>query len=430
MFNAVLPPTRVLVASMIGTTIEYCDFWLFATAAVLVFPNLFFPASSPDGAMLQSMATFGVAFLARPVGAMAFGHFGDRIGRKATLAGALVIMGVSTTLIGLLPGYASIGVAAPVLLTLCRLGQGLGVGGEWGGAALLATENAPPGRQCWYGCFAQLGEPLGFCLANGVLLLLTVMMDDSAFLRWGWRIPFIASAALVMFGLYVRLNLEETPAFTRIQAQNHVRRVPLLAILRDHPGAMLTGALGLTAAFALACLISVFSLGWGTAHHIAPHHTLLSILLLGRIIYAFVIPAAAWLSDRHGNWPIMIGANLAIAAFGFFTASGLGSGNLWLLGVYLTGGLMLVGCIAGPLAGALAAMYPAEVRYTGVSLSLNLGGVLGGAMTPYVATFVAGRHGLPAVGWCLTITALVSAAAFAVAARKSPVCDALAPAET
>jgi len=428
--NAVLPPTRVLVASMVGTTIEFFDFWLFATAAVLVFPKLFFPTSSPDGAMLQSMATFGVVFLARPVGAMAFGHFGDRVGRKVTLAGALVIMGVSTTLIGLLPGYASIGVAAPLLLTLFRLGQGLGVGGEWGGAALLAIENAPPGRQCWYGCFSQLGEPLGFCLANGVLLLLTVMMKDSEFARWGWRIPFIASAALVMFGLYIRLNLEETPAFTRIQAQNHVRRVPLLATLREYPGAVLTGALGLTAPFALACLTSVFSLSWLTTHHIAPHHTLLIMLLLAKVAYAVAIPVAAWLSDRHGSRSVMISANLAIAVFGFFTASGLGSGNLWLIGLYLGGGLMLVGCVAGPLAGTIAAMYPAEVRFTGVALSINLGGMLGGTMTPYVATVVANRHGLPAVGWCLTLTALVSAAAFAVATRQSPVCDALTPAET
>jgi len=427
--NAVLPPTRLLVASMVGTTIEYFDFWLFATAAVLVFPKLFFPASSPDGAMLQSMAAFGVAFLARPVGAAAFGHFGDRIGRKATLAGALVIMGVSTTSIGLLPGYDSIGAAAPLLLTLCRLGQGLGVGGEWGGAALLTTENAPPNRRFLYGCFAQLGAPLGFCLANSVLLLLAAVMDESQFLRWGWRIPFMASAALVMFGLYIRLNLEETPAFAQARAQNHIKRVPLLAIIRDYPGAMLTGSLGLTAAFALACLTSVFSLSWLTTHHGAPHHTLLVMLMLGKLVFAIAIPVAAWFSDRNGGWPMMIGANLAIAAFGFFTAAGLGSGNLWLTGLYVAGGLMLVGVAVGPVAGAFAAMYPAEVRYTGIALSLNLGGVLGGTLTPYVATFVANRHGLPAVGWCLTITALVSAAAFAVAARQRAACNTLAPAE-
>src|SRR5512134_1979945 len=208
-------PRQVLVASLVGTAIEFFDFYIYATAAVLVFPRLFFPASDPTSATLNSLATFGIAFLARPIGSALFGHFGDRSGRKTTLVAALLTMGVSTVAIGLLPSYASIGVAAPVLLALCRFGQGLGLGGEWGGAVLLAVENAPPGRRAWYGMFPQLGAPVGFFFSGGVFLLLSELLTDEQFFSFGWRIPFLASAALVLVGLYVRLTITETPAFRR-----------------------------------------------------------------------------------------------------------------------------------------------------------------------------------------------------------------------
>src|SRR5271165_2094149 len=198
-------PTRVLIASLIGTTIEFFDFYIYATAAVLVFPRLFFPASDPTSAMLQSFATFSIAFFARPVGAALFGHFGDRVGRKATLIAALMTMGLSTVVIGLLPGYASIGVVAPLLLALCRFGQGLGLGGEWGGAVLLATENAPPDRRTWYAMFPQLGAPIGFILSAGSFLVLTETVSEAGFFAWAWRVPFLASVLLVIVGLYVRL---------------------------------------------------------------------------------------------------------------------------------------------------------------------------------------------------------------------------------
>src|SRR5688572_22039139 len=206
---------RVLFASLIGTTIEFFDFYIYGTAAVLVFPQLFFPPGNPTTATLQSLATFALAFFARPVGSAVFGHFGDRIGRKATLVAALLTMGISTVAIGLLPTYASLGVLAPALLALCRFGQGFGLGGEWGGAVLLAIENAPPKKRAWYGMFPQLGAPLGFILSTGIFVLLTETLNDAQFLAWGWRIPFLASAALVLVGLYVRLQLTETPAFQR-----------------------------------------------------------------------------------------------------------------------------------------------------------------------------------------------------------------------
>ncbi|HEX8479234.1 MAG TPA: MFS transporter, partial [Telluria sp.] len=226
--------STVLFASLIGTTIEFFDFYIYANAAVLVFPRLFFPAGDASAAMLQSLATFAIAFIARPIGSAVFGHFGDRIGRKATLVAALMTMGVSTVLIGCLPTYASIGTWAPLLLALCRFGQGLGLGGEWGGAVLLATENAPPGKRAWYGMFPQLGAPIGFFLAGGSFLLLSTYLSDEEFFSYGWRIPFLASAVLVGIGLYIRLKLTETPAFQNVIDRNERVKVPVVTVLRDH----------------------------------------------------------------------------------------------------------------------------------------------------------------------------------------------------
>src|SRR6188474_1932475 len=223
-------PAQVLFASLIGTTIEFFDFYIYATAAVLVFPRLFFPSSDPTSAVLASLATFAIAFLARPIGSALFGHFGDRIGRKTTLVAALLTMGVSTVAIGLLPTYSSIGVAAPLLLALCRFGQGLGLGGEWGGAVLLAIENAPPGKRAWYGMFPQLGAPLGFFFSGGVFLLLSALLDDEQFFQFGWRIPFLASAALVAVGLYVRLTITETPIFRNAVHRSGPVKVPILNV--------------------------------------------------------------------------------------------------------------------------------------------------------------------------------------------------------
>src|SRR5690606_17580302 len=217
-------PRRILFASLVGTAIEFFDFYIYGTAAVLVFPKLFFPAGDPAAATLASLATFAIAFFARPVGAALFGHFGDRVGRKATLVAALLTMGLSTVVIGVLPTYAQIGIAAPLLLALCRFGQGLGLGGEWGGAVLLATENAPPGKRAWYGMFPQLGAPIGFICSGGIFLILSRALSDEQFFAWGWRIPFLASAALVIVGLWVRLRISETPAFQKaLEQQERVR---------------------------------------------------------------------------------------------------------------------------------------------------------------------------------------------------------------
>jgi len=240
---------KILMASMIGTMIEYFDFYIYSTAAVLVFPKLFFPNSSPNAAVLESLATFALAFFARPLGAALFGHFGDRIGRKATLVAALLTMGPSTVAIGLLPGYESIGILAPLLLALFRFGQGLGLGGEWGGAVLLATENAPPGKKAWFGMFPQLGAPLGFILSNGSFILLSNYMSNDEFLAWGWRIPFLASALLVFVGLYVRLNIEETPDFRKVLESREQVKVPMLTVFTKHTSMLVLGSLAATTTY-------------------------------------------------------------------------------------------------------------------------------------------------------------------------------------
>src|SRR5437660_7723182 len=262
--NAVNTPAQVLFASLIGTTIEFFDFYIYATAAVLVFPRLFFPASDPASATLASLATFAIAFLARPIGSALFGHFGDRVGRKVTLVAALLTMGVSTVTIGVLPTYASIGLAAPLMLAICRFGQGLGLGGEWGGAVLLAIENAPPGRRAWYGMFPQLGAPVGFLFSGGVFLVLSAWLTDDQFFAFGWRLPFLASAALVLVGLYVRLAITETPVFRDAASRRERVKLPMLTVVRHYPRPLLLGILIALATFVLFYLITVFALAWGT----------------------------------------------------------------------------------------------------------------------------------------------------------------------
>jgi metabolite-proton symporter len=399
---------RVLFASLVGTTIEFFDFYIFATAAVLVFPRLFFPAGDEASAMLQSLATYAVAFFARPVGSALFGHYGDRIGRKATLVAALLTMGLSTVVIGLLPTYASIGLAAPLLLALCRMGQGIGLGGEWGGAVLLATENAPPGRQGWYGMFPQLGAPLGFLLATGSFLLLTALLDDADFLAWGWRIPFVASAVLVFVGLYVRLRLTETPAFQRAVERSEVVRVPMLEVCVRHTGPLLLGTLAAIAVFVLFSLMTVFTLAHGTRVLGFERGHFLLLQMTGVLAFGITIPLSALLADRFGLRPTIGWSMLAVALYGLAFPALFGAGTDAGALVTLSLGLALMGLIYAPLGTALGALFPTAVRYTGTSLAFNLAGILGGSATPYIATSLAARHGLGAVGLFLSAAASVA----------------------
>ena len=401
-------PQRVLFASLIGTTIEFFDFYIYATAAVLVFPKLFFPTSDAGAATLQSFATFALAFFARPIGSAVFGHFGDRIGRKATLVAALLTMGLSTVLIGLLPTYTQLGVLAPLLLALLRLGQGLGLGGEWGGAVLLATENAPPGKHALYGMFPQLGAPLGFICSSGTFLWLTTRLSDTQLLTWGWRVPFLASALLVFVGLYVRLRLAETPAFQLAIENNERVRVPMFAVIRQHGGTLILGMFAATATFVVFYIMTVFALSWGTSKLGYPRPHFLIMQMIGVLFFAATIPISALIADRLGRLEVLIVSTVAIIVFGLLLAPLLGSGTATGALSFLGLGLALMGFTYGPLGTALAELFPTAIRYTGASLTFNLAGIVGASVTPYIATSLAQTYGLASVGYYLSGAGIVS----------------------
>jgi metabolite-proton symporter len=401
---AINRPGHVLVASLIGTTIEFFDFYIYATAAVLVFPKLFFPASDPAAATLASLATFAIAFLARPFGSALFGHFGDRVGRKTTLVAALLTMGISTVTIGALPTYVTIGVAAPLLLALCRFGQGLGLGGEWGGAVLLAIENAPPGKRAWYGMFPQLGAPIGFLFSGGVFLALSRWLTDEQFFAFGWRIPFLASAALVLVGLYMRLTIAETPVFR--DALGRRERVPMLVVFRDHRRTLLVGTLVSLATFVLFYLMTVFALSWGTSALGYSREKFLVMQLFGILFFALAIPIGAVMAERGRRRTLLL-VTSGIGAFGLVLAPMLLAGTIGAV-MTLVVGLFLMGLTYGPLGTVLSELFPTSVRYTGSSLTFNFAGIFGASLAPYVATWLARTYGLQYVGYYLSASAVLT----------------------
>jgi len=399
-------PAQVLFASVIGTTIEFFDFYIYATAAVLVFPALFFPSSDPASGRLASLATFAIAFLARPIGSALFGHFGDRVGRKTTLVAALLTMGLSTVTIGLLPTYATIGIAAPLLLAICRFGQGLGLGGEWGGAVLLAVENAPPGQRAWYGMFPLLGAPIGFLFSGGVFLILSVWLRDGSFFSFGWRLPFLSSAALVVFGLYVRLTIAETPVFREAMTRHERVKLPMLAVLRDHPVTVVRGVLVALSAYMIFYLMTVFALSWGTSALGFSRDAFLVMQLFAILFFALTIPVSAVLAET-GRRRTLMWVNLAIAAFGAILGPLFGAGTTGAM-VMLVIGMALVGLVFGPLGTVLSELFPTPVRYSGSSLTYNLAGVFGASLAPFAATYLATTYGLQYVGYYLSAGALLS----------------------
>jgi metabolite-proton symporter len=399
-------PSQVLFASLIGTTIEFFDFYIYATAAVLVFPSLFFPASDPAAAMLASLATFGIAFLARPLGSALFGHFGDRIGRKTTLVIALLTMGVSTVAIGALPTYRAIGFAAPLLLALCRFGQGLGLGGEWGGAVLLAIENAPPKKRAWYGMFPQLGAPLGFFLSGGVFLLLSHSLTEKQFFAFGWRLPFLASAVLVFLGLYVRLTITETPVFQQALNRGEQVKLPMMVVIRDHTRTLVAGILLCLATFVLFYLVTVFALSWGTSVLGYSRGKFLLMQLFDISFFALTIPISAVLAER-GRRRLMLWVTASIGIFGLVMAPIFVAGTTGAV-VMMAVGLALMGLTYGPLGTVLSELFPTPVRYTGSSLAFNFAGILGASLAPYIATWLAKTYGLPYAGYYLSASAVLT----------------------
>jgi metabolite-proton symporter len=398
---------RVLAASLAGTTIEFFDFYIYANAAILVFPKLFFPKSDPNTAVLESLATFALAFLARPIGSALFGHFGDRIGRKATLVASLLTMGISTVCIGLLPSYAAIGVLAPALLALFRFGQGLGLGGEWGGAVLLATENATPKQRAWFGMFPQLGAPLGLILAGATYLLIAHVFDEAQLFTWGWRLPFIVSAVLIMIGLYVRLKINETPAFQRTLDNHQRESVPLASLFRRHFKPLVLGTFIAFIIFVLFYLLAVFSFNWGMKGLGYSRNEMLVVQIVGAVAFGLTIPWSAIWADRWGRRKTAIGINVLILLFGLVMTPLFQSGTV---GVYLMFiiGFALSGINYGPLGTMLSELFPTAVRYTGSSVAFNLAGILGGSLAPYFATWLAARHGLYTVGLYLSGAAVIS----------------------
>lgn len=418
--------SRIVVASMVGTTIEFFDFYIYATAAVLVFPTLFFPKSDSTAALLSSFATFGLAFVARPLGSILFGHFGDRVGRKATLVGSLLTMGIATFLIGLLPTFDQVGYLAPVLLALLRFCQGLGLGGEWSGAALLATETADKRGRAWAAMWPQLGAPFGFFFANGVFLLIMLAMDfdaktaasNHAFLTWGWRIPFLLSAVIVVVGLYVRLKLTETPVFAQAVAEGRRVKSPVGEVVRTAWRPLVIGTFVMLATYTLFYIVTTWVASYGTgkvADHgggkiTIPYVDFLELQLVAVLFFAAFVPVSGWLADRYGRRVVLIVITVAIIVFGLsfgvlLDPADTGEGGMLL---FLILGLGLMGLTFGPMSAVLPELFATNVRYTGSGISYNFASILGAAIAPFIATWLVSSYGVFWVGVYLAAAAVLT----------------------
>jgi metabolite-proton symporter len=430
------PRSRVILASLIGTSIEFYDFYVYATAAVLVFPILFFPSDNAVAAQLASFAAFGVAFIARPIGSILFGHFGDRIGRKGTLVASLLTMGIATFIIGILPTALTPGwqVIAPALLVLMRFAQGIGLGGEWSGAALLATENAPKGKRAIYGTFPQLGAPIGFIIANGVFLILSINLDPEAFLAWGWRVPFIASAVLVIVGLYVRLKLVETPAFTKVVERGEVAKLPLVRVLKTSWRPLILGTFIMLATYVLFYLMTAFTLSYGTTAKSSDaaaaaaeaagkpfdpsafvpglgytRNEFLIMLIIGCVFFGIFTLVSGPLAEKFGRRKTLLFTTAGIIVFGALFVPLFGAGTVGVMALLIIG-FALMGLTFGPMGSVLPELFPTNVRYTGSAISYNVASILGAALAPTIAlALLAAADGSPVlVGLYLSAAAVIT----------------------
>jgi MFS family permease len=406
---------RVALASCLGTAIEFYDFLIYGTAAALVFPKLFFPALGTTAALVASFATFGVAFLARPLGGIVFGHYGDRIGRKRTLMVTLLMMGLSTLFVGLLPTAATIGVAAPILLVALRVVQGFAVGGEWAGAVLLATEYSPREQRGAYAIFPQLGPPIAFTLTSATFLVtsLTLGDTDARFLAFGWRIPFLLSLVLVVVGLYVRLRIEETPVYRAAARIEPVRdrRLPFVSVLREQAREVVVGSLVVTAFFALFYIATAFltSYGTDTVHGPGlPRTAVLGMGVVSGVFFAAAIVAGGVASDRVGRKRVVLVGNVALVAVGLALFPIIDVGTTWSFGVGLCLAVVVLGVIWGAVGPLLSEMFTVRHRYTGASACYNVAAILGGAMAPIVAAWLLADHGSTALGWMIAVPGVVS----------------------
>ncbi|GAA4486002.1 MHS family MFS transporter [Rhodococcus olei] len=399
------------VASCIGTTIEFYDFFIYGTAAALVFPTVFFPALGSTAGTVASFATFAVAFVARPVGAMLFGHYGDRIGRKKTLVSTLLLMGISTLLIGLLPSAGTIGVAAPLILVLLRFAQGFAVGGEWAGATLLTAEYAPPGKRGLYAMFPQLGPAIAFILSSGTFLVTGAVLGDTndTFLAWGWRVPFLFSIVLVGIGLYMRLAIEETPVF---RAENATRagdtRLPFADAWRHQSKEILLSAGALATLFAFFYMGTAFLTSYGTKTLGFSRPFVLAVGIAAALVFGAAIVVSALYSDRIGRRRVIMASCVAafVWALALFPLLDTGSPAAFAIGMF--GTLAIFGVAYGPCGALLPEMFATRYRYTGAGLGYNLAGVLGGAIPPLIAAPLASSFGGVAIGAMLAALAVLS----------------------
>ncbi len=387
-------PSRrsIFAASFIGTSIEWYDYYIFGTAAALVFGTLFFPQFSSVAGTLAAFGTFAVGFIARPLGAAVIGHYGDRIGRKAMLVLTLLLTGGATALIGLLPTYAAIGVGAPLLLVLLRLLQGFGVGGEWGGAVLIATEHATPRRRAVYGSFAQFGVPIGVLTSN-LAFLAVASLSDEAFLSWGWRIPFLLSVVLVVVGFVVRSRLQDAPEFEQVKAKRETSTVPFTELLRRHPRVLALASLASIAPPAVGYTVIVYMLSYGTTALDYERTTLLTLIMLSTVVWVATIVVAALLSDRFGSKRVFVIGAVTAVIWPVPMFALVNTGSAGLAGLAFAVAAVVQGIMAGAQGGLFSEIFPVRVRYSGISIAYQVGGMVGGAITPLVATALFGATG-------------------------------------
>ena len=395
---------KVALTSLAGTSIEWYDFFLYGAAAALIFPKAFFPEATPAMALILSFGTFAAGFIARPVGGIIFGHFGDRIGRKKTLIIALLLMGISSTMIGLLPTYAMIGIAAPILLTVLRFAQGIAIGGQWGGAMLLVTESAPADKRGYYGAFAQAGAPVGVILANLALIITSSLVSEDFFLTWGWRIPFIASVILIGISLYIQLNLEDTKAFKELETSNRAKqeaeatktiiRSPILEALRKYPKRIVLAAGAFLSVQVTFYILIAFLLAYGVASAEMSRDDMLTAILISAAVMVPLQFMFSAYSDRHGRRGIfMLGAGLT-AVWAFIIFPLVDTGNFYLIVLAITGGLTFLAMMYGPQAAFFTELFSTEVRYSGASLGYQLGAIIGGAFAPMIAVTLWTEYGI------------------------------------
>ena len=412
-------PFKVALASMVGTAIEFFDYYIYAAAAVLVFNTQFFHSGDPLSDDLLSLSTLALAFFARPIGSALFGHFGDKIGRKKTLVASLVLMGGSTVVIGLLPTYSQIGIWAPILLCICRVGQGIGLGGEWGGAALVATENAPEGKRAWYGTFPQLGAPIGLFVANATFFLVSYFWGQQALVEWAWRIPFVSSLALVLVGLYVRLTLHESHVFVEAEEKGKKLKAPVSVVFTKHFKPMVIGTFIMVATYSLFYIMTAFAQAYSRTPATLseagypmglgiPANTFTGLLLMSAIVFAIFISISGLYADKIGLRKWLIWTTVSILIFALCMPLFLGNGTPTSVFAFLVIGMALMGMTFGPMAALLPELFPTEVRYSGASLAYNIASIIGATIAAMISLKINALYGLMGVGIYLAINAFLT----------------------